>query len=149
MCMSVCPSVGAFLKDGESDLGQIWLAHAEFIPVESETVAVFLTSPTTTPFPADRTRFRSRAKISGPNLDCPFPTSDGRRRACRYCGRRWEREDNFADIRVLKNTPTVICQSTTVEELPCLMHLFSERQQRLRRDDVQRDCRNDESRYES
>ena len=65
VCVSVCPSVRAFLKDGESNLGRIWLAYAEFIRVESETVVVFLTSPTTTPFPADRARFRSRANISG------------------------------------------------------------------------------------
>ena len=64
-CLSVCLSVGAFLKDGESDLGRIWLAHAEFINVESETVVAFLTSLTPTPFPADRTRFRSRENISG------------------------------------------------------------------------------------
>ncbi len=63
--MSVCPSARAFLKDGESDLGRNRLAHAEFIRVESETVVVFLTSSTTTPFPADRARFRSRANISG------------------------------------------------------------------------------------
>ena len=63
--MSVCPSGGAFLKNRESDLGRIWLAHAEFIGVESETVVVFLTSPTKTPFAADRTRFRSRGNISG------------------------------------------------------------------------------------
>ena len=56
--MSVCPSVGEFLKEGESDLGRIWLALAEFIPVESESVVVFLTSLPTTPFPADRTRCR-------------------------------------------------------------------------------------------
>ena len=62
--LSVCPSVKAFLKNGESDLSRICLAHAQFIGVESETVVVFLTSPTTTPFPADRTRFRSRANIS-------------------------------------------------------------------------------------
>ena len=47
-CLSVCTSVRAFLKNGESDLSRIWLAHAEFINLESETVVVFLTSPTTT-----------------------------------------------------------------------------------------------------
>ena len=61
----MCPSVGAFLKNGESDLSRIWLAHAEFIRVESENVVAFLTSPTTTRFPADRTRLSSRANISG------------------------------------------------------------------------------------
>ena len=45
--LSVCPSVGAFLKNGESDLSRIWLARAEFISVERETVVVFLTSLTT------------------------------------------------------------------------------------------------------
>ena len=52
--MYVCPYVRASLEDGESDLGRISLAHAEFIQVKSQTAVVFLTSPTTTPFPADR-----------------------------------------------------------------------------------------------
>ena len=85
MYMSVWPSVGAFLKDGESDLGRIWLAHAEFILVESETVVVFLTSPTTTSFSADYTRFRSRANISGTvhriSTEFRLPVPDVRRYA--------------------------------------------------------------------
>ena len=89
MCLSACLSVGAFLKDGESDLDRIWLAHAEFINVESETVVAFLTSPTPTPFPpialaSARARISpERQIVSPPNLDCPFPTLDGTRRACR------------------------------------------------------------------
>ena len=105
----MCPSVLAFLKDGESDLGRIWLAHAEFIRVESETVVVFLTSPTTTPFPADRTRFRSRANISGTasRISTVFrlPVPDVGRYAPNVsfiAGDTGKQKIVFADIRVLK-----------------------------------------------
>ena len=63
-CLSVCSSVRAFLKIGESDLGRIWLAQAESIRVESETVVVFLTSPTTTPIALASARARISAIIS-------------------------------------------------------------------------------------
>ena len=104
----MCPSVGAFLKDGESDLRRISPAHAEFIRVESETGRL--------------PDFSNDDAISGRSHSLPLAreyllnsasylhricTARSRRRTVRaervvYCGRRREREDIFADIRVLK-----------------------------------------------
>ena len=71
----MCPSVGEFLKNGESDLSRIWLAHADLWNGASELNRIQTA--------------RSR-----------------RRRVCAervvYCGRRWQTEDIFRDIRVLK-----------------------------------------------
>ena len=104
--MSVCVSVRTSVSQRrESDLGRIWLAHAEFINLESETVIVFLTSPTMTSFPADRARARispERRIVSPPNSRCPFRRRTVRAERVVYCGRRRETEDIFADIRVLK-----------------------------------------------
>ena len=102
-------SVRAFLKDGESDLGSIWLAHAEFINFESETVIVILTFLTTR-FSADRTRFRSRANISGTphriSTEVRLPVADVGRYAPNMSFIAGDAanmpEDIFADIRVLK-----------------------------------------------
>ena len=58
--MSVCLSVRLL-----EHFSKTASPHAEFIRVESEIVVVFLTCPTTTRFPADHTRFCSRANISG------------------------------------------------------------------------------------
>ena len=131
--MSVCPYVRASLEDGESDLGRISLAHAEFIQVESQTAVVFLTSPTTTPFPADRARFRSRANISGTahrvSTEFRLPVPDVGRYApsvSSIAGDVGKRKIFLLISGSRKNTHTVVCQSATVEELPCLMHLFPE-----------------------
>ena len=108
VCLSVCPYVRASLEDGGSDLGRIWLAHAEFINLESETVIIFLTSPTTTPFPADRARFRSRANISGtPNrisAEFTLPVLDVGRHApsVSFIAGDAGKRRYFANIRVLK-----------------------------------------------
>ena len=133
VCLSVCPYVRASLEDGESDLGRISLAHAEFIQVESQTAVVFLTSPTTKPFPADRARFRSRANISGTahrvSTEFRLPVPD----VGRYAPSVSSIADDVGKRKIFllisgsrKNTHTVVCQSATVEELPCSMHLFPE-----------------------
>ena len=133
VCLSVCPYVRASLEDGESDLGRISLAHAEFIQVESQAAVVFLTSPTTTPFPADRARFRSRANISGTahcvSTEFRLPVPDVGRYAptvSSIAGDVGKRKIFLLISGSRKNTHTVVCQSATVEELPCLMHLFPE-----------------------
>ena len=133
VCLSVCPYVRASLEDGDSDLGRISLAHAEFIEVESQTAVVFLTSPTTTSFPADRARFRSRANISGSahrvSTEFRLPVPDVGRYApsvSSIAGDVGKRKIFLLISGSRKNTHTVVCQSATVEELPCLMHLFPE-----------------------
>ena len=129
----MCPSVRAFLKNGESDLGRIWLAHAAFICVKSETVVVFLTSSTTTPFRGDGTRFSSRTNISGTayriSTEFRLPVPDVGRYAPSVsfiAGDAAKRKLFLLISGSCKNTPTVVCQSTRFEELPCLMHLFPE-----------------------
>ena len=133
VCLSVCPYVRASLEDGESDFDRISLAHAEFIQVESQTAVVFLTSPTTTPFPADRARFRSRANISGTahrvSTEYRLPVPNVGRYApsvSSIAGDVGKRKIFLLISGSRKNTHTVVCQSATVEELPCLMHLFPE-----------------------
>ena len=133
VCLSVCPYVRASLEDGESDLGRISLAHAKFIQVESQTAVVFLTSPTTTPFPADRARFRLRANISGTahrvSTEFRLPVPDVGRYApsvSSIAGDVGKRKIFLLISGSRKNTHTVVCQSATVEELPCSMHLFPE-----------------------
>ena len=133
VCLSVCPYVRASLEDGQSDLGRISLAHAEFIQVESQTAVVFLTSPTTTPFPADRARFRSRANISGTarrvSAEFRLPVPDVGRYAPSVSSIAGDVGKGKIFLLISgsrKNTPTVVCRSATVEELPCSMHLLPE-----------------------
>ncbi len=124
VCLSVCPYVRASLEDGESDLGRISLAHAEFIRVESQTAVVFLTSPTTTPFPAD---ISGTARRVSAEFRPPVPDVG------RYAPSVSSIAGDVGKGKIFllisgsrKNTPTVVCRSATVEELPCSMHLFPE-----------------------
>ena len=71
----------------ESDHQRIWLAQDKSMQVESEIVVIFRAYLETTQFPADQTHLHTNIsetanQKSPPNLNCPFLTSDGMRKAC-------------------------------------------------------------------
>ena len=122
----VCLYVKSFLQNGESDHHQIWLAHLESVQVESEPIVVSRTSPATTRFHRLHLRaniYATAYRIST-QFKLPVPDTGRYARSVSFIAADFGKRRYVCLYPSLEKTPTAVCPSTPVKELPRSIQLF-------------------------